>query len=402
MTNQQTILLLQGGGALGAYQCGAIEGLEQAGTPPDWVAGISIGAINAALLAGNAPAERVPALRRFWERISAASAATDLWSAALAPRWLNLMIATRTIAFGAPGFFRPCCPGAALLPPGTPGARSFYDTAPLRDTLLELVDFERINTGPMRLSVGAVNVATGNMTWFDSASTRITPEHIMASGALPPGFPAIEIDGAYYWDGGLVSNTPLQYVLEAQDGRADLTIYQIDLWNARGERPDSVWTSDTREMEIRFSSRTRMATDLLRDRHELHQAARRLAKRLPPELQSDPDLRRLMAGARDPRLSIAHLIYRQNSAESGSRDYEFSRRSMEAHWQAGATDARKTLDHPSWQSRATSRHQIETFDLSSPDSLPERTDHESRRRPAQSVFDAAEQPRLSKGTLPLH
>lgn len=363
-----TILLLQGGGALGAYQCGAAEALAEAGEAPDWVAGISIGAINAAILAGNAPDRRMTALRTFWERITARQLWAENVSGWLAPRWLNLCSAATIVQTGAPGFFVPRWPSAAMRLPGTPGARSFYDTGPLRETLLELVDFDLLNDGPMRISVGAVNVESGNMTWFDSADMRLTVDHIMASGALPPGFPAVEIDGAHYWDGGMVSNTPLQYVLDVQDGSDDLTIWQVDLWSARGQLPDSVWASESREKDIRFSSRTRMVTDMMRERHAMHQAARRLARRLPEAMRDDPDLRNLMNGERDPHIAIAHLIYRQLPTENGTKDFEFSRRSMEGHWQAGARDTQRTLGHADWQRRGQGQEMIEVFDLSEPDS----------------------------------
>ena len=212
MASETSALVLQGGGALGAYQAGAVDALTARGTPIDWVAGISIGAINAALIAGNAPETRPGALRSFWDMVSAVATPSTMFDGVLSRSWLNHLSASSTTITGVPGFFKLRLPPAAMMPTGTDTARSFYDTAPLRDTLLKLVDFDRINTGPTRLSVGAVNVETGNMTWFDSSETTIRPEHIMASGALPPGFPAVEIDGSFYWDGGLVSNTPLQWL----------------------------------------------------------------------------------------------------------------------------------------------------------------------------------------------
>ena len=363
MAREKTVLVLQGGGALGAYQCGVAQALMATETPLDWVAGISIGAINAALLAGNAPQDRMPALETFWDRATVRSQALDAFTTWTPPRLSNIWSAARTTMTGAAGFFELRMPSAAMGPPGSPGATSYYDTAPLKQTLLELVDFDRINSGDTRFSVGAVNVETGNMTWFDNRDTEIRPEHVMASGALPPGFPAVEIDGALYWDGGLVSNTPLQFVLESQDGSADLCIFQIDLFPARGDCPASVWSSTAREKEIRFSSRTRLNTDVLLAEHEMHQAARRLARRLPAEFRDDPDLKRLMNGARDPRICIAHLIYRRAPAEMGSSDFEFSQRSMRLHWQAGVEDAERTLAHVDWQGRRKGKELIATFDL---------------------------------------
>jgi NTE family protein len=276
----------------------------------------------------------------------------------------NELSAATTTLTGVPGFFTLRLPPAALMPPGTVGASSFYDTAPLRATLLELVDFERLNNGPVRLSVGAVNVETGNIVFFDSADREIGPEHIMASGALPPGFPAIEIDGAHYWDGGLVSNTPLQYILDEERQSDDLCIFQIDLFNARGALPDSVWTTESREKDIRFSSRTRFNTDMMARLHAMRLAARKLYDKLPPDLRDDPDVRELVADEMRPAITVAHLIYRQAKYERQSRDYEFSRTSMLAHWDAGARDVETSLAHPAWQARKPKRDGgIQVFDL---------------------------------------
>jgi NTE family protein len=210
---EECILVLQGGGALGAYQAGVFEALAAEQEAPQWVAGISIGAINAALVAGNAAADRVRRLREFWELVTGPVAPTFAFDAA--SRGLqNQQSAALAMLFGAPGFFTPRLPPAPFQPPGSPGAISYYDTAPLRATLERLIDFHRLNDGAVRLSVGAVNVRTGNFAYFDSAHERLDVRHVMASGALPPGFPPVEIDGEFYWDGGLVSNTPLQYVLD--------------------------------------------------------------------------------------------------------------------------------------------------------------------------------------------
>ena len=214
------ILVLQGGGALGAYQAGVFESLAACNSQPQWVAGISIGAINAALIAGNAPELRLERLREFWHLVSSSPDLTPLW-AAMAPTraWANETSAGQAMLFGVPGFFTPRLPPPPLQPAGTLPAISWYDTTPLRQTLERLVDFDRLNNGAMRLSVGAVNVRSGNFAYFDSANHRIDVRHILASGALPPGFAPVEIDGEFYWDGGLVSNTPLQYVLDQPSGK---------------------------------------------------------------------------------------------------------------------------------------------------------------------------------------
>ena len=236
-------LVLQGGGALGAYQAGVYEALAEAGVHPDWVAGVSIGAINGALIAGNPPETRVDKLRAFWEGITA-SPHLD-WTAQLLDSFaqgdttrqiLNQTSALSALIAGAPGFFDLRFPAPWFRPVGTPHATSFYDTTRLTTTLERLIDFERINAGTTRLSVGAVNVRTGNFVYFDTTTHTIGPRHIMASGALPPGFPAVEIEGEHYWDGGLVSNTPLQWVAESSP-RLDTLAFQVDLWSARGELP---------------------------------------------------------------------------------------------------------------------------------------------------------------------
>ncbi len=362
-TPEKMVLVLQGGGALGAYQAGAFETLAKDNAKLDWVAGISIGAINAALIAGNAPENRAARLRAFWEQITAKGLPVTLVNTLWSRTFTNQMSAAATTITGAPGFFELRMPPAGMMPTGSVGARSFYDTEPLRKTLLELVDFDLLNAGETRLSVGAVNVETGNMTWFDSAMQKIGPEHIMASGALPPGFPAIEIDGAFYWDGGLLSNTPLQYVLDEAMPNDDLCVFQVDLFNARGALPGSVRDSEAREKDIQFSSRTRFNTDMMRRLHDTKDAARRLFEKLPKELREDPDALALVSGNADPRITIAHLIYRQGRYEVGSKDYEFSRGSMAEHWAAGKTDAQKTLHHPSWKTRHQASNRVQVFDL---------------------------------------
>ena len=363
MTDEKVVFVFQGGGALGAYQGGAAEAILAAKPKLDWIAGISIGAINSAILAGNEPDRRIAALRKFWDMVTSNSVPAGLFGGVLPRDVLNEWSAAATTMTGVPGFFDLRFPPAGFMVPGVDAARSFYDTAPLRKTLEDLVDFDRINRGEVRLSVGAVNVETGNMTWFDNSQVTIGPEHIMASGALPPGFPAVEIDGSHYWDGGLVSNTPLQYVLDDALTGDDVCIFQVDLFSARGQLPASVWETDAREKDIRFSSRTRLNTDMMYRLHEMRAAARRLVGKLPADMQSDPDVATLLGGEREPRIAIAHLIYRQSRSEHQSKDHEFSRLSMEEHWSAGKRDADRTLTHPAFLARSTTPGQIETFDL---------------------------------------
>ncbi len=340
--SDQTVLVLQGGGALGAYQAGALEALVAAGRTLHWVAGISIGSINAALIAGNPPGRRIERLRAFWDTVSADLPASN-WLPDDGPirEWANTGAAAYASLFGAPGFFTPR-PGTLLWPGELPNP-SYFDTAPLRATLCELVDFDLINDDAgMRLSVGAVDVRTGNFCYFDSAQQRIGPEHIMASGALPPGFPAIEIGGRYYWDGGLVSNTPLRHVLNHVNAES-ATVFQIDLFSARGELPRTIAGVEEREKDIQYSSRTRMVTDMLRERHVMHQRLRELAAMLPAARRSDPEVRALLADSDDTAINLVHLIHRHMGGETQTKDFEFSRASMLGHWDAGRNDMAHTL-----------------------------------------------------------
>ena len=360
-------LVLQGGGALGAYQGGVYEALAEASLHPDWVAGISIGAINAALIAGNAPEVRVEKLRKFWETVTADPLSN--WFVApvhlggdLVRNWANHWHAAAAAIHGAPGLFTPRPVPAYFAPAGTADATSFYDTSSLKTTLERLVDFDRVNSGEMRFSVGAVNVASGNFVYFDNRTHEIRPEHIMASGALPPGFAAVEIEGEYYWDGGVVSNTPLQWVLEGAD-RQDTLAFQVDLWSARGAIPRTLPEVITRQKEIQYSSRTRASSDQFRKEQKLRSALAELISKLPEHLRDTPEYALLLPEA-DPNVyNIIQLIYRSKHYEGDSKDFEFSSRSMEDHWAAGLSDTIRTLRHPEVLNRPTSNDGVFTFDV---------------------------------------
>jgi NTE family protein len=360
--DEECILVLQGGGALGAYQAGVFETLCAAYHEPDWVAGISIGAINAALIAGNAPDARVAKLREFWRLLSSGLPASSLATPTGARESLNEASAAQVLLFGVPGFFTPRMPPAVWHAPGSPGATSYYDTAPLRQTLERLVDFDLLNSGVVRLSVGAVNVRTGNFAYFDSARQRIDVRHIMASGALPPGFAPVEIDGEHYWDGGLVSNTPLQYVLDLP-GKRRRTVFQVDLFAARGPLPKTLAQVGEREKDIRYSSRTRLGTTNEMDRQVMAQAAQRLIAKLPAALKNDPDVRALSQMRCESAVDVVHLIYRSKHYETQSKDYEFSRVSMQEHWTAGSADMTHTLNDPRWIHRPRNGSGVHVFDL---------------------------------------
>jgi NTE family protein len=359
-------LLLQGGGALGSYQAGVYQALAEANLHPDWVAGISIGAINSALIAGNAPERRVEKLREFWETISDSPLSTPyLRSIEYADdfrRFINQSRAIGVLLFGAANFFKPRIPNPLFLPSSRIDALSHYDTSPLKQTLERLVDFDRINSGQMRFSVGAVNVRTGNFVSFDSTTHRIGPEHVMASGSLPPGFPATEIEGEYFWDGGLVSNTPLQWVLDTRP-RQDTLAFQIDLWNARGELPSDLSEAEVRLKEIQFSSRTRAATNSVKKAQQLRQAFANVVKQLPDELRNQEDVKLLEAEVDDKVCNIVHLIYRARIYEGIAKDFEFSRRTMEEHWETGYDDTARSLSHPEVLQLPDRLEGVRTFDF---------------------------------------
>ena len=359
---ERKVLVLQGGGALGAYQAGAYAELAAAGLAPDWVAGISIGAINAAIIAGNAPSERVARLRAFWERVSSVLPLDEALPGDAGRQAYSDFSAAFGAMFGIPGFFAPRFPPAALRAPGGPAATSHYDTEPLARTLAELVDFSLIERGGTRLSVGAVDIETGNFAYFDSADTRLTPAHVMASGALPPGFPPVEIDGRLYWDGGIVSNTPLHYVMEEHRSAEPVCIFQVDLFSARGPVPRTLADVAQREKEIRYSSRTRMNTDMERELTDVRAALARLARKLPPALRDDPDFRFLMDKARETPVSIVHLINRREPWQTQSKDYEFSRLTVETLWENGRRDVGKMLANRAWQDRDASLPGVQVFD----------------------------------------
>jgi NTE family protein len=323
--------------------------------------------VNAALIAGNAPEKRVEKLREFWEAVSASPLGLPYLKSLnikddLSHRFVNQTRALGILLFGAPHFFAPRLPSPFLWPSGQADTLSHYDVAPLKATLERLVDFDRINAGAMRFSVGAVNVRTGNFVYFDSTTHRIGPTHVIASGSLPPGFPATEIDGEYYWDGGIVSNTPLQWVLDSRP-RQDTLAFQIDLWSAQGELPHDLTEVEVREKDIRFSSRTRAATDQLVKAQMLRKAVCNLLKHVPDKLRKDPEVRMIEQEADEKVWNIVHLIYRAKKYEGAAKDYEFSRRTMEEHWQSGYDDAVRALHHPEVLDRPDNLEGVRTFDL---------------------------------------
>jgi len=370
----QRVLVLQGGGALGSYQAGAYQALCRHDFEPEWVAGISIGAINAAIIAGNDPKDRVARLKEFWQMVSSPVPWNPIVAGDRGRTVFNEASAALIATFGVPGFFTPRIPPAPLWPQGSPQSLSYYDTAPLRKTLERLVDFDRINDLKTRLSVGAVGVTSGNFRYFDNVEfnklgKKIGPEHIMASGALPPGFPSIEIEGEHYWDGGIASNTPLDYVLD-EEVRKDLLIFQVDLFSARGPLPTTLLEAAEREKDIRYSSRTRMNTDKNQKLHNARKAVRALIEKLPEDLKHDPLVADLREVSTENTVTVVHLIYRSKNYESSSKDYDFSHVGMVEHWEAGVRDVHLSMQHEDWLERPQSGETMVTYDLAGDASNP--------------------------------
>ncbi|MFZ5556134.1 MAG: patatin-like phospholipase family protein [Pseudomonadota bacterium] len=337
-------LTLQGGGALGAYQAGVYQALEEHGFEPGWVAGTSIGAINGALIAGNPPGARTAKLRAFWERVADRSLTAAGDSPALRP-WVGAFAAWNAILAGRPGFFSPRYAPAAC---GAPEALSYYDTAPLREALAELVDFGRLNAGAPRFSVGAVHVASGRLRYFDSRYQRIGPEHVLASGALPPGFPAVRVDDELYWDGGIYSNTPLEIVLDDHPRVSTLCV-MVDLFDPAGPEPGSLAEVMARRKNIAYASRSRQHLEDYAKVHNLRRAVQALYARLSPELQQDPQVRRLAGLGCQTTMEIVHLGYADGAWELETKDIDFSWAAIRARWGKGYADACRMIERAPWR-----------------------------------------------------
>jgi NTE family protein len=355
-------LVLQGGGALGAYQAGIYQAMHEAGLEPDSVAGVSIGGINGAIIAGNRREDRLPKLKAFWEGITDRAIwllnpdgddlrkARNTWSS-----WITTLL-------GQPGFFVPHKVSAWLSPRGARTATSFYDTAPLRETLLRLIDFDLLNSGAVHYAAGAVNVVNGNFAYFDSRSSEILPEHIMASGALPPAFPMVRIGTDHYWDGGLVSNTPLQHILDTADS-ANTLVFQVDLFSARGALPRDMHDVLARQKDIQYSSRTRLVTNYFCDQRQRDMTMKKLLDRLPDDQLDDQERHLKDRLARLPRINILQMIYQQTAYETQAKDYEFSGTSMRDHWESGYRDTQRTLRHRDWLEMTDAEFGLVTHDV---------------------------------------
>jgi NTE family protein len=318
------------------------------GREPNWVVGVSIGSVASALIAGNRPENRLQCFRAFWDRVSDyGPQGLPMWWFDPMRQALNDLSAATVTTFGSPGFFKPRVPPPFFFTNGGPEATSFYDTSPLKRTLEELVDFDLLNGGKMRVSLGATNVRTGASVYFDNKTMQIGPEHVMASGALPPGFPAEEIDGEYYWDGGVVSNSPLMYVWDERPLTSAL-ILQVDLFKATGEMPRNLFEVVERLKDVQYSSKQRLNIERVKEFGELRAALCGLLNKLPAELKANPDAQKLTAFCDDRDWTIGRLVNQRLPHVSYNKDYEFSRATVQEHWGAGLEDVRRSVANVDW------------------------------------------------------
>ena len=341
----QKVLVLQGGGALGAYQAGVYQGLSEAGIEPDWIVGTSIGAINAALIAGNKPADRLERLKEFWDRVRHRSPWARAWLSMFGNTFANFGVLTQ----GVPGFFQPS-PTAflGLHYPAGPGLASYYGTDPLKATLAELVNLDCLNSGEMRVTVGAVNVGSGEMRYFDNRDMKLDLPHFMASGALPPAFPAVEIDGEFYWDGGVYSNTPIEVVFDDK-ARRDGVIFVADLWQPHGAVPESLWQVMHRQKDIHYSSREGSHVARQQQIHQLRHVIRELAARLPDDRNDDPIIAELASYGCGTTMHLVRLLAPRLLNEDHTKDIDFSPDGIIARWQAGYDCIRHAINDQPWE-----------------------------------------------------
>ncbi len=347
----QIVLVLQGGGALGAYQAGVYQALHEADIEPDWVIGTSIGAINAGLIAGNPPGQRLARLREFWSRITQSSfveaANANPFLAAFAPN-------AATIAGGVPGFFEPN-PSAWLGTKVKLGAEqaAYYSTEPLQRTLRALTTPELLNAGSPRLTVGAANVQTGEMHYFDSRDTVLSSRHLVASGALPPAFPAVRIDGELYWDGGVLSNTPVEAVFDDIPRRSGL-IFAVHMWGPNGHEPDSIWSVMGRQKDLQYASRAVSHIQRQKQIHKLRHIIAELARKLPEETRADPEIAAMAAYGCLTRMHVVRLLAPPLAGEDHSKDIDFSAKGIRSRWEAGHADTARALAEMPWNQEVDS------------------------------------------------
>lgn len=347
-SDKRIALVLQGGGALGAYQAGVVEALYEHGFEPDWIAGTSIGALNGAIIASNPRQQCLARLREFWNTLTLPDYGPANHLPASARQVYSVWSAMASAAGGRPGFFRPRVDAPLdSLGGGSAETASYYDTRPLRELIQKLVDFEQLNTDHTRLSIGAVNINTGQLRYFDNRSERLGPEHLMASGALPPGFPAVRVDGDLYWDGGIYSNTPIDVVLE-DTPRVDTLCIAVALFPAAGPEPRSLAEVQARHKDIIYGSRSQRHIEAYRQMHNLRRAIHALHQRLPEDLSMDPEIRRIAELGCHTTMHIAQLIYPTRDWELSTKDIDFSRASIHERWQFGYDDALHLLKCAPW------------------------------------------------------
>ena len=342
----QIVLVLQGGGALGAYQAGVYQALHEAGIEPDWVIGTSIGAINAGIIAGNEVKNRLPRLQEFWRRVERREILD------FASPWRSLIDAAsnfNTLIGGIPGFFEPN-PLAFWGMHIRLGAEKagYYSTAPLEATLTELVDCSLLNRCSPRLTVGAANVRTSEMRYFDGRDTEITVKHIMASGALPPAFPAIRIDDEYYWDGGILSNTPTEAIFEDNPRRNSL-IFAVHLWNPTGGAPETMWDVLNRQKDIQYSSRVASHIARQRQAHRMRHVISQLVKHIPERERNSPEVRELAGYGCVTRIHVVRLLAPSLDNENHTKDIDFSASGIRMRWEAGYAETHRAIAHAPWE-----------------------------------------------------
>lgn len=339
----QVVLVLQGGGALGAYQVGVFEALHEAGIEPDWVIGISIGAINAALIVGNPSERRLDRLHSFWDRVT--GGAINPWATF---DQTNVFANMVTLTRGIPNFFRsnPAIWGGAHVQVGVESA-AYYSTDPLRETLAALVDFDHINAGATRLTVGAVNVRSGAMRYFDNRRETLALEHVMASCALPPAFPAVRVEGEPYWDGGIYSNTPIEAVLD-DNPRRDSVIFAVTVWQPTGPEPELVWQVLTRQKDIQYASRAHGHIARQKQIHHLRHIIRELIGKLPPSIQDTQQVRELASNGCGTIMHVVRLQAPRLDGEDHTKDIDFTSSGVRRRVQAGYEDTRDMISQAPW------------------------------------------------------
>lgn len=343
-------LVCQGGGALGAYQAGAFRAIHERGYHPNYFAGVSIGAINCAIIAGNPPSKQIDRLTEFWETIT-----PNLWADFMvdyneyepAHHLHNQLGALHSVFFGLEGFFKPRPFPPNLFTQSTPDSLSYYDTSHLRNTLERLVDFDRINNKKVTLCLGAVNVASGEMIFFNNQIDTITPDHVLASCALPPGFPAVKIGDDYYWDGGIYANTPFMTVLEALPEENTLC-FMIDCFSLKGQIPQTMDQIEERQKDIRYASHSRRLTNVYASRQNLQAAIHYLGTKLSPDAKKDPKVAEVLGLGHEKRMSVVHIIYKATPFAHSFKDYNFIRSAINLRYATGYENAIAVLNKPTW------------------------------------------------------